>query len=312
MTPRGNGSPYVRPFLCLTRSEIIDYLQANGFEYRIDSSNSDKTILRNRVRHELLPYLETFNPAIASRLAVTAETLAADEAVLDDIVACRFTEICNVNGREVSFSVASLLKQERGIRFRLYRRALKVVKGDLLKISFNNLKAMEHLITTASPNAETYLPDGVVVRRQYEALVVTRQAGPSVPFVLTIEGPGRYEIPGVGVLHVYFGAEPQQLHCSSRQIYVDGDVAPFPWTVRNFLPGDRIVPLGFNGHKKVKELMMEHQVPRNRRSKIPLVFAGDELIWVAGIRRGAGGLITSSTTRVVVAILEEDEFSTHL
>jgi tRNA(Ile)-lysidine synthase len=69
----------VRPFLRVTRAEVLAYLQAQGQAYRHDSSNADLRFTRNRIRHELLPQLaERYNPAIASilrRLARQASDL---------------------------------------------------------------------------------------------------------------------------------------------------------------------------------------------------------------------------------------------
>jgi tRNA(Ile)-lysidine synthase len=73
----------LRPLLAASRAEVLAHLAAHGLDWREDASNADRTLLRNRVRHELLPYLEErFNPAIRAALARTATLLAAEADAL--------------------------------------------------------------------------------------------------------------------------------------------------------------------------------------------------------------------------------------
>ena len=72
------GVRLVRPLLTVSRGEVIAYLRAIGQEWREDETNRDPAFTRNRIRHELLPLLRTFNPAIADVLGRLAAQ--ADEA----------------------------------------------------------------------------------------------------------------------------------------------------------------------------------------------------------------------------------------
>ncbi len=79
------GLRLIRPLLHITRAEIVEYLRSIQQVWREDASNRDSQYTRNRIRHELLPVLETFNPAIRSllcRLAEQASEAHAEEQVL--------------------------------------------------------------------------------------------------------------------------------------------------------------------------------------------------------------------------------------
>jgi tRNA(Ile)-lysidine synthase len=80
--PLGEGVVLLRPLLRYTRAEVVAYLRRRGIPYREDSSNADRRRLRNRVRHELLPLLRTYNPRIVEVLCRTAQLLREDEAAL--------------------------------------------------------------------------------------------------------------------------------------------------------------------------------------------------------------------------------------
>ena len=65
--------------------------------------------------------------------------------------------------------------------------------------------------------------------------------------------------------------------------YFDLAKTPFPWFVRTFRPGDRIAPFGMSGRKKVKDIFIDRKIPVSKRKSIPLLFSGDDLIWIVGL-----------------------------
>lgn len=87
--PHIRESLFVRPLLSRSRQEILAYLQAVGLSYRTDSSNAKSIYLRNRVRHELLPVMQSLAPAAARILARQADLLRDDDRLLDALAAHR-------------------------------------------------------------------------------------------------------------------------------------------------------------------------------------------------------------------------------
>ncbi|WP_298272148.1 tRNA lysidine(34) synthetase TilS [Geobacter sp.] len=294
---------YVRPLLALTRHEIERYLQARGLSFRIDSSNADITFLRNRIRHELIPALARFNPEISRRLVVTADLLAADEEVLECATATVFERISrgNVDGR-LSLDLEALLREPRGIRYRIYRCCVEMVKGDLARLAFSHVRQIDDIVRSPRPNLSCTLPDGVAVTRAYGTLFVGK-AVETAEFEgeVLIDGPGSFPLPGGGELLVEVGPPPEVFDFPPHAACFDLERVPFPWLVRGVRPGDRIHPLGMSGSRKVKDLFVDEKVPRGGRRRIPLVFSGGELIWVCGYRVGEGARIAADTTRVARA-----------
>lgn len=302
MTPRTAGK-YVRPLLCLSRHQIEGYLHARGLSFRTDSSNTDITFLRNRIRHELIPHLSRFNPEISRTLAATADLLAVDEEVLEAATDQALVRVsCEGEGGGASFSVAALLRESRGIRYRLYRRVVALVKGDLTAVSFRHIRQIDDLVRSPKPNLTSVLPGGVRVVRSYETIGFCGN-GSEVPWEgeLLVEGPGSYLLPGGGELVVQVGVPPEELTLLPEQGCFDLARAPFPWLVRGVRPGDRITPLGMTGSRKVKELFIDAKVPLPLRRTIPLVFSDGELIWICGHRVGECARVTAETARVARA-----------
>lgn len=303
MSPRRDGR-YVRPLLTLSRSEIEGYLHARKISFRVDSSNTDTVFTRNRIRHELIPALSRFNPEIARRLAVTADLLAADDEVLEAVADASLKRTAReINAEGVVLDVNMLLPELRGVRYRIYRRAVSLVTGGLWGISSAHVRQIDEIVHSRKPNFRLQLPGKVSVVRSYGTVAFSRGVdGGGWDDSLVVDGPGCYPLPGGAELRVEIAPPPEDLEkFPPERACFDLDHAPFPWLVRGFRPGDRISPLGMAGSKKVKDIFIDEKVARERRRLIPLVFSNDELVWVCGFRTGHAARVTENTVRTVLA-----------
>ena len=95
------GLLLVRPLLAEPRAEIESYCAEHDLHPRIDSTNADTRIYRNRLRHDLLPILRTYNPHMDGVLARTAEVMAGDHEVLQDATEAALAAVA-VAGRGIS------------------------------------------------------------------------------------------------------------------------------------------------------------------------------------------------------------------
>jgi tRNA(Ile)-lysidine synthase len=306
--PHKSAGRYVRPLLGCTRKEIEKYLAARNISYRTDSTNNDMHFLRNRIRHEFLPYLETFNPSIKDRLASTAEILAADEILLEDICKKAFCRLATVTTGDVTFALPALQAELRGLRYRVYRRAILIIKGNLAHITFRHLWNIDELLFSLKSNAEISLPGGLTVTKNYRDLsfALSGKDRHNEPYELLIEGPGTFLLPGGNALSVKVSSSPEDWKSVPvTRAYFDLGSAPFPWLVRTFKDGDRIVPFGMTGSKKVKDLFIDMKIPVRARRRIPLVFCNEKLIWVCGVRVAANARISADTETVASADIIE-------
>ena len=302
MAPKSADGRYVRPLLFTPRQEIERYAREQGIPFRHDASNDDPQFLRNRIRHELIPALATYNTAIRERLAATAAALAEDEAVLEEVTARALAVHGTQAENSVTLDLNGVRGELRGLRLRLYRYAIRKAKGDLARISGRHLEEIDRLVFGERPQAALHLPAGLLVTRVYDRLsfqAITEE-DEFQPYEFLVAGKGSYSLPGGGRLVVSEARAPFAAPSPSPlTVRIDLEKAPFPWLVRTFRPGDRFVPPGMTGRKKVKKLFMEERIPLEVRRRIPLVFSGDRLVWVGGVRTGAAAC-TDASTRVCV------------
>ncbi|MBJ6751415.1 tRNA lysidine(34) synthetase TilS [Geomonas sp. Red421] len=306
MTAGGDGL-VKRPLLQVSRAELELYLNGRGLTWRTDSTNSDTTILRNSIRHELIPTLRKYNPRISERLAATAEILAADEELLEHLTCSAFERLASHEDETVVFDIEALLKEHRGLRLRLYRHGLHELRGDLMRIALTHLEAIDRLASSSRPNASLKLPGALRVERCYGRLSFTCAAPQAAKrWELVVSEEGSYKLDNGMTLTVRRVERPDDLATGSKRIvYLSAEAAPFPWLVRPFTPGDRFTPLGMTGSQKVKELFINEKLPLHERSRVPLVFSDGEIVWVGGVRVGEKGRVTPATGAVLrVEILD--------
>lgn len=120
----------VRPLLHVSRAELRAWLEERGQQFREDETNRDPAFTRNRVRHELIPFLEErFSPSVASVLARTSEILRADGEWMDAAVDEVAPAVLVLDERDAALEAAALLRQPPAMARRLARRALEHVAG---------------------------------------------------------------------------------------------------------------------------------------------------------------------------------------
>ena len=287
-----NARGYVRPLLDVSRAEIEQYLRGHGLEWREDASNSDTIYLRNRIRHELLPLLEGYNPAIRSSLAGTASIISGDEILLGELTEQAFGQTCRMGEGGVVSSVERLRSLNPALRRRVLRHSYRQVAGTLEGLALRHIDAICELIDSDRPNSRLSLPHAVSAVREYDRLIL-KQTGeaahrlrsvsaPETDFDLWIAEPGSYPLPSGGRITVDEPG-PAAFPADPGSACFDPGKIPFPWLVRTFRPGDRMMPFGMSGSKKVKNIFIDRKIPSSERRLIPLLFCGQELIWIAGV-----------------------------
>jgi len=274
----------VRPLLDISRTEIEQYLLNLGLEWREDSSNSDTVYLRNRIRHELLPVLETYNPAIRSTLAATAFIIGEDNLLLEELTERVSDESCRLIEGRVVCAIGQLRALSPGMQRRVLRYAFWQLVGNLMGMSLCHADALCSLIASDRPNSRLALPQGITAVREYDRLLMMQadDAALKTGFELLITEPGCYHLPHGGKLTI----EPATKASFSKDPGIasfDLNKTPFPWRVRSFQAGDRITPFGMSGRKKVKDVFIDRKIPLSKRNTLPLLFCGADLIWVAGV-----------------------------
>jgi tRNA(Ile)-lysidine synthase len=309
MQPR--GLDIIRPLLCLNRVEIDAYCRERDLQPRTDDSNSDVKFMRNRVRHELMPVLiQRFNPAVTETLCRTADVLAEGQDFLR-----RHTLECLPNvveRREHGYRIDAGLfaGMHVAIQRELLRELLEQLRGDTRGIGYNHIEQIRQLFLQKHGARRIDLPGNWQARKNYQDLYLEalpsnseQAASPPQPQSVLLACPGKTVLPEFGVV----------IHCSrhSGDRRLPDDLGPhkavfdcaalqFPLGVRRRLPGDLFQPLGAPGKRKLKKLLIDLKISAEQRDRLPLIFDGQGIIWVAGLRRSERGRVNKTSQELIV------------
>ena len=312
--PRAREGRVIRPLLHLQRREVLDYLASRGLAYRTDASNSSRVYRRNRIRHELLPLLQSLNPRIVQTMARSADLLRADEAVLEELARDRWASVQSEAAPwRIVLDTSRLMAQPLGLRRRIVRRALALVGGEGASPPFHHVEAVLESIA-AGRNGVTLRARGIEVRRQGQCVIVEstaetrkveRQAW-ETGVILCI--PGELSLRDGRRIVAAEGRLDSATQPAGSRFIVDSDLVKGPLVLRSWRPGDWFCPAGLGGHrKKLQDFFVDYKVPRARRHQVPVVVAPEGIVWVVGHRGDERFRARQDTARpLTLALIDED------
>jgi tRNA(Ile)-lysidine synthase len=278
----------IRPMLECSRSQILQYLSGRNAGYREDSSNLDLRFRRNRIRHELIPYLEKhFNPRLAATLTREAALARAAHEFLEQQAFPEYERLRILLPDGVTLPAERLIELAPALRTQVARRALREVLGSPRGIETVHIEAILRLCQAGQSGRRIELPGGVGAQRNLEQLELRRgQSSVEVSFQYPLTWPGCCRVPEAGIELVasiheegtpceWVGVEPAS--CA----LLNPDALPPILVIRSRLPGDRY---GGAGHRKIKKMLLASRIPLPARAALPMVVAGDRVVWIPGFK----------------------------
>ncbi|HKY20499.1 MAG TPA: tRNA lysidine(34) synthetase TilS [Vicinamibacterales bacterium] len=303
----------VRPFLDIGRADVRAFLEARRIGFREDATNDDRTIPRNRVRHELVPFLEArFSPRIVDVLDREATIAREDAEYLDAAATTAAERLMKRTSHGVELSVDALLAEPPAIARRVIRMAQQVASGGRF-VGFETVAAVLELAGSNTSGPLDF--PGHRVNRRGETLVLTKSIGRQmqvavVDFAYQLGVPGSVEIPeaacaiSADVMAVPSGQSATRLWTlagGGDEAVVEAGGLMGPLSVRNRRPGDRFRPLGLRGRKKLQDLFVDKKIARARRDITPVIVdSTGQIIWVAGHALAEEFRVTDRTKAVVI------------
>jgi len=307
--------PLVRPLLGSWREEINVYLNKRGLKPYTDRSNLDTKFFRNRLRHELIPLLEGYNPRLRESIWRMTRILMADDEALS-LAANSSWRDCIIEEGDgfVAFDRLTLVDQPLGLKRRLLRKGIARLRPGLRDVDFDSVeRALDFLVRPSHSRQmdlgfglRIFIEDDRFYLAAWEADLPTSdwpQVHPGK--MLNLEVPGHLPL-GEGwsfKVDIEQGEDIlSQVEANKNpfQAWADLGEATPTLRVRSRRSGERFQPLGMHGHSiKVSDLMINEKLPRRAREGWPLVCLDDQVVWIPGLRLGHPFRVTSSSYRVV-------------
>jgi tRNA(Ile)-lysidine synthase len=296
----------VRPILNCTRSEIEGFLDGQNITYRTDSSNNETKYLRNKIRHEVIPFLKTFNPDISGNLLGLAEIARGEEQWMSEKTRELYSQIVTSKKGDLCIDISEFESQPLAMKRRLIREILYRLNGSLREISALHVKQVHNLFSRARVGCWLMLPGNIQVVCGYETVCFSLSDDSASTRInkktKRLLVPGVTSLPQIGIQFQSRFVEPLlPKHVDHKQAYLDFEKTGANIQIRSFQPGDSFVPLGMSGHKKVKSYFIDQKVPREERSLIPILTnSRNDIIWVYGERISNYFRVAENTKKVLL------------
>jgi len=293
----------LRPVLTASRAEVEAYAAAHGLTYRRDPSNEDRSYVRNRVRHELLPLLETYNSAVRQALGRMARLVADDYAYLQRAADEAWPRVAREEAGAVALALPAFQALDPALRRLVVRRAVAALVGEVADFTAAHAEEVLTLAEGGRTGAAVDLPAGLRARRAYgEVVLAGQEAAPpplsdeGVPLQVpgdTLVSPGDWRV-SARVQTGPCAGEADRWHADFDLDSVGANVV-----VRRRRPGDRLRPVGLHGSKKVQDILVDRKVPRAERDAVPVVASAAHLLWVVGHAVDERGRASAGSKRVL-------------
>lgn len=269
------GYLIVRPLLSVERKEIEEYIRENRLRPNIDASNSDNRYARNRIRNELIPYLEkNYNPKIREHLRRYAKLAFTDDMLLREIAVNEYADDISFDeerGRAV-LDLKRAKDNPPSVNSRIVRMMLEVL-GLESNATYENISAIMDLMYSDHPSAGIDLPLGIRAFREYGTLVFSADEE-------IIRPDESLEIWPQVMMKRDFEPDEDQPYAAFD---FDSFNAEHPGSIGEIVLRTRhegdYLPMK-NGSKKVQDLMVDSKVNRNARDSMLMAAIGSEVLWI--------------------------------
>jgi tRNA(Ile)-lysidine synthase len=300
---------FIRPLINITRDEIHTYLKQKGIPFMMDSSNLEKRYLRNKIRLELIPLLLNYQPRLIEHLGELAFLCRQEDQFIEE-EANKGLQMATLDSSDHSLdiSLTTFKNLPAPLQYRTIRQAIKRVKGNLRRIDIGHIKAIIDLANNMRPQIKMNLPENLIVKKIYERLRFSLGTETETgDFSHYMKNTGRFQIHEINQTILleeiskkdFLGSSP-----SLREAFLDLDRLQWPLRVRNFRAGDRLIPLGLNSFKKVKDIFIDNKIPSEERKKIAILENCNDIVWLCGIRIDNRYRIKEKTKRILRCKIE--------
>jgi tRNA(Ile)-lysidine synthase len=303
---------YIRPLIEISRDAILAYASEAGLRFCEDSSNRRRTYLRNRIRQELIPWIQReANPSFVDSLLRLSSILQEEAACLDAFAQEALEGVTSrlIPETEMILRRDLLQGMPRAIQRRVLRLSFGRIAGSTLGLSFDHMEGICHALARPEGRVhkEFVLPRGVRVFLEYETVQFARrdpwEAGSYEMAIQPCSGKA-IPVPGAGIVLLSHRFAADAASPPMREdpgcALMDSDRAEGVMVVRNARPGDRFRPLGLGGEKKLKDFFIDRKIPRSARRRIAILEIEGQVAWVVGHRIDDRFKVTDRTKQVLM------------
>ena len=289
------NSYIVRPLLCITRDEIENYIAHRGIPYVTDNTNKQDIYLRNSIRLNVIPLLQTLNPSVKESIYRTSQNINEAEKIYSKSVQESIIKIFTDN----KIDIEELRKTS----------SPKSVLFELLSPLGFNPSTIEDIYESIDsiPGKQFFSDSSIFYNTEKYRLIKDRnhfilnaiQEDEKEYGIYYIEEEDK-EISHPLNLKVTRVKSPVAINFNSKYLYIDADKLKFPLILRKWREGDWFIPFGMKGRKKLSDFFTDEKYSLKDKDDAWLLVSGEDIVWIVGKRTDNRYRITDSSKNLII------------
>lgn len=310
----------IRPLLVVSRKEIEEELCAEGIEWREDSTNQEKDYARNKLRLEVIPYLQReIQLETVGHVAETALQMQSVWEYIDKQVGQAREELVHHESGKIYFDRSAFLEIDSALQPYILLELMEEMAGSRKDLGSVHISAWMDLIR-GDTGKRISLPYHMQAGRDYDVIWLTKSEESERGKRLENCSDSRLDDGRIGreknlpeivkmqqISREKLSAEIPKNHCTKWFDYAK-IIVGFVW--RHPMPGDYMVIDRQGNTKKLSRILIENKIPREKRSVLWVLADGEHILWAPQIRRTSMGYyVTEETKEILVVQIDEERWN---
>lgn len=293
----------IRPLLCIDRIEIENWLHKHQIEYRTDQTNLEDEYTRNKIRHNVIPYVEeNINRQAIAHIDNASKIIYEAFEYLIEQTDKVYSRCVNSEEQKVIINISAFLNESDIIKKNIIRKCIGNYGNGLKDISNAHVESILALLSNHAGKA-IRLPNNLQVRRTYHEIIFENYCTNATILdkdSINIKVPGIYMFEGN--LFEFSMIEHEKNQIIPEKMYtkwLDYDKIGNDLLLRTRETGDYLEVNSFGGRKKLKAYFIDEKVDKDKRDCIPLLCDDNHVIWVVGYRISEKYKVNNHTKRIL-------------
>lgn len=300
----------IHPLLNFSKKELILYCRQNNLRARFDSSNKKNIYSRNIIRNKILPIVEKeINPGVRKVIEKNSEIISAENKFLEKLARQKYKKILITEKQnKIVIDFIKFKELDQVLQRRIYRHIYYKFNHDLENLYLDHIHEIEKLINDQQTGRGIDITAGIRVEISYSKLFFLKNKNLKTKKTkkTKINLNSKLKInDDYNLIAKIKKKNNFSFNCDNYRAAFDFEKLKLPLSFRSREDGDKLIPLGMTGHKKVKDILIDLKIPRHQRNKVPVIVdAEDNIIWLAPYKLSAEFKITKKTKKILILKLK--------
>ena len=263
----------IRPLLCVSKKEILQYVHTKNLPFVTDSSNKEDKWMRNKIRLQVIPLLETFNPSVREAIVQTMDNLNETLKIYEPEINKAIQIVYNKEKGSISIPLLKTFPSREAILFELlknYGFPKEVIREIYASMDSQSGKIFQAQKYYLLKDREEFLLSPIIEEKEKEYLVQADEAFLENPIRLAIS--------------LQLNEPALEIDKNPHTACLDYDKLQFPLTLRKWKTGDRFIPLGMKNFQKVSDYFTTHKFSKIQKEKTWLLTSEEKIVWIVNHR----------------------------